>query len=307
MLLETSNDDEATASDFEIHLKNISLEHIDIHKLDEATNTDVETYIYLGNSSFEKNISTTSFHFDSKLKLDIWNNGEPTYFHDKALEIHSDATINNQTGKIDIKPSWITMEHGDFNLEGTIEPKNNMHLDLKLNGSKPSFNMLIAFAPHELVPVLEKYKNEGNIYFNAEVKGPTLHGQMPFINVDFGANKAYLENTKNKERVEDLGFNGHFTNGESKSLESMSFSLRNMNAKMDEGNFKCNLEVKNFEAPDIKMNLNADFNLKFLTKFLNIERIEDLSGKVTLDLNFHDIIDFDQPEIFKRSRAILLQ
>ena len=42
MLLETSNDDEATA-DFEIHLKNISLEHIDIHELDEATNTDVET------------------------------------------------------------------------------------------------------------------------------------------------------------------------------------------------------------------------------------------------------------------------
>ena len=71
-----------------------------------------------------------------------------------------------------------------------------------------------------------------------------------------------------------------------------------MNAKMDEGNFKCNLEVKNFESPDIKMHLNADFNLKFLTKFLNIERIEDLSGKVTLDLNFHDIIDFDQPEIF---------
>lgn len=298
LLLEKTNDNDETASDFEIHLKNISLEHIDIHKLDEATNTDVETYIYWGSSSFEKNISTTSFHFDSKLKLDIWKNGEPTYFNDKALEIHSDATINNQTGKIDINPSWITMEHGDFNIEGAIDTKNNMYLDLKLNGSKPSFNMLIAFAPHELVPILEKYKNEGNIYFNAEVKGPTLHGKMPFINVDFGADKAYLENSKNKERIEDLGFNGHFTNGDSKSLESMSFSLKNMNAKMDEGNFKCNLEVKNFEEPDVNMNLNADFNLKFLSKFLNIDSIEDLSGKVTLDLNFHDIIDFDQPEIF---------
>lgn len=298
LLLETTNDDDETTSNLEIHLKNISLENIDLHKLDEATNTDVETFIYWGNSSFEKSNSSTSFHLDSKLKLDIWNNGAPTYFHDKALEIHSDVIIDNQTGKIDIKPSWVTMEHGDFNIEGTIDTKNNMYLDLKLNGSKPSFNMLIAFAPHELVPVLEKYKNEGNIYFNAVVMGPTLHGQMPYINVDFGADEAYLENSKNKERVEDLGFNGHFTNGEFKSLESMSFSLKNMNAKLDEGNFRCNLEVNNFEEPDVKMNLNADFNLKFLTKFLNIDSIEDLSGKVTLDLNFHDIIDFDQPEVF---------
>ena len=59
----------------------------------------------------------------------------------------------------------------------------------------------------------------------------------------------------------------------------MSFSLRNMNAKLDEGNFKCNLEVKNFDAPDVKMNLNADFNLKFLTKFLNMKALKTYLAK----------------------------
>ena len=85
------------------------------------------------------------------------------------------------------------MEHGDFNIEGSIDTKQNMLLDLNLKGTKPSFDMLIAFAPHDLVPVLEKYKNEGHIYFNAKVKGETLHGQMPFIDVNFGADKTYLE------------------------------------------------------------------------------------------------------------------
>ena len=59
---------------------------------------------------------------------------------------------------------------------------------------------LLAFAPHELVPVLEKYKNEETFILTQKLKATTLHGQMPFINVNFGANKAYLENSKNRAR-----------------------------------------------------------------------------------------------------------
>ena len=45
-----------------------------------------------------------------------------------------------------------------------------MHLDLKLNGSKPSFNMLIAFAPHELVPVLENIKTKETSILTQKLK-----------------------------------------------------------------------------------------------------------------------------------------
>ena len=80
--------------------------------------------------------------------------------------------------------------------------------------------MLIAFAPVDLIPVLERYKNAGNIYFNASIKGPTLHGIMPFIDANFGASEAYLENTGERKRIEDMGFEGHFTNGSERNLKN---------------------------------------------------------------------------------------
>ena len=73
-------------------------------------------------------------------------------------------------------------------------------VNLDINGTKPNFDMLIAFAPSDLIPVLERYKNAGNIYFNSSIEGPTLHGVMPLINAEFGASEAYLENTGERKR-----------------------------------------------------------------------------------------------------------
>lgn len=156
--------------------------------------------------------------------------------------------------------------------------------------------MFIAFAPDDLIPVLERYKNQGNIYFNGVVQGPLKDGKMPFIEAEFGASEAFLENTKERKRINQMGFNGYFTNGEDRSLKTMKFSLANMNAKLESGNFSGSIMVENFEQPEVDMQLDIDFNLAFMTKFLNMTEIENVAGDVSLKMNFHDIIDLDNPE-----------
>ena len=82
------------------------------------------------------------------------------------------------------------MENGDFELKGSIDIKNDVDLDLSIKGTKPNFDMFIAFAPADIIPVLEKYRNAGEIYFNASIKGASNKGNRPFFNADFGAKKA---------------------------------------------------------------------------------------------------------------------
>lgn len=106
------------------------------------------------------------------------------------------------------EPSGITMEHGDFELEGSIDTRHDMTLDLSVKGTKPSFDMFIAFAPTEIIPVLERYENAGNIYFNATVKGPTTNGRQPYLEANFGASEAFLENTQVAKRIDKMGFSG---------------------------------------------------------------------------------------------------
>ena len=291
--LATNSDTEESAP-IDIHLKNIELSNIDIHKLDETSNVDLEAFVYSAKGGFQTAGELINAHIDTEFELNVVDNGDTTYIKHKHFEFHTDLSLNDQSGLLVLKPSGIRMEHGDFDIEGSIDLKNEATLDLAVKGTKPNFDMLIAFAPEELIPVLERYKNAGNIYLNAIIKGPTLHGVMPFIDVSFGASEAYLENTSVRKRIDDLGFQGHFTNGDGRNLKTMEFSLKGMRAKLETGTFLGSLLVKNFENPEVDMQLNADFNVDFLTKFLNLEGVK-ADGSAKLDIRFHDIIDLDNP------------
>ncbi|MBQ0734823.1 AsmA family protein [Aquimarina celericrescens] len=279
-----------------IHLKKIKLKNLDIHTLDEATNTDVEKFIYSGKGGFSQKDSIIAGHIDTDLELNVIKDGDTTFIHKKHFEIHTDLVFNEYTGILDISPSGIVMENGDFELEGSIDTKNDVDLDLSIKGTKPNFDMLIAFAPADVIPVLEKYKNAGEIYFNASIQGPANKGNRPFINAKFGAGKAFLENTEREKKIDNMGFNGHFTNGENRDASTMEFSLTDMTASLEKGEFKGSIFVKNFESPEVDMQINSNFNLDFIADFLELEQVQDASGQVSLKMNFHDIIDIDNPE-----------
>lgn len=291
-----SNSSEGESSPLKVHLKKIELKNIDIHHRQEANQKDVETMIYWAKGGFSTSERNTSAHVDSEFELNIIQAGDTTYFKHKHFEFHTDFHYDHDSGLLAFKPSGITMEHADFEVEGSIGTKQDMEMDLKIKGTKPSFDLFFAFAPSELIPVLERYENAGKIYFNASIEGPVTEGRQPFINGSFGANEAFLENSIAHRKIDDMGFSGSFTNGEQRNLESMEFSMTGIRANLEEGHFLGNIRVKNFEAPEIKMDLDADFDIPFLVGFLNLDEVEDVQGRVEMKMSFHDIIDIDQPE-----------
>ncbi len=300
----TNNLENALASDEEteeteplgIHLKNIKVRNLDIHKLNESNNMDFETYVYSGDGAFRSGDGQTAAHIDTEFELNIMDGGDTTFINHKHFEFHVDFVLDDTSGMLTLKPSGIVMEHGDFRLEGSVDTKNDMDLDLSVSGTKPNFDMLIAFAPADLIPVLERYDNAGNIYFNAVIQGPTTDNRTPFIDAKFGASEAFLENTEKGKRVDEMGFEGHFTNGENRDFNTMEFSLTDVTAQLEKGKFYGSVVVNNFDEPEIDMQLKADFNLDFLIGFFNVSDIDSASGNVVMEMKFHDIIDLEKPE-----------
>jgi len=290
-----STSETATAST-NVHLKRIRLKNLDIHTLDEATATDVEKFIYTGKGGFSLKDSIIAGHIDTDFLLNVIKAGDTTFINKKHFEVHTDVVFNEHTGILDILPSGIVMENGDFELEGSIDTKNDVDLDLAIKGTKPNFDMLIAFAPADIIPVLEKYKNAGEIYFNATIKGPSNEGNRPAINAKFGAGKAFLENTERARKIDNMGFNGYFTNGDARDASTMEFSLTNMTASLEKGVFEGSILVKNFDSPEVNMQVNSKFNIDFITDFFELEQVQETAGEVSLSMNFHDIIDIDAPE-----------
>ena len=69
-----------------------------------------------------------------------------------------------------------------------------------------------------------------------------------------------------------------------------------MTASLEKGEFKGAISVKNFENPEVDMQIDSDFNLGFIADFLELEQVQEASGEVSLKMNFHDIIDIDNPQ-----------
>lgn len=287
---EEAEDEEAP----NVHLQKIELRELDIHQYNESTLMDIELFVHNALGGFKTIDGEINTHVDMNFVLNVFDNGDTTYIHGKEFEVHTDLQVN-ETGMVIFEPSEVRMEHGDFEIEGIFDVANEMMVDLSITGKKPNFDMLISFAPHELVPVLERYNNAGEIYFEAFIQGPTENGQMPFINVDFGAKEAFFENVAMHKKIDELAFEGHFTNGEKKDFETMEFSLKGMHAKLESGEFTGSVYVKNFNEPEVQMELDADFDLEFLSDFFELENIQDVHGKIELHMKFHDIIDLDNP------------
>ena len=291
-----TEDDVEESEPLNVHLKHITLNNVDFHKLNESTDTDVETYIFNAEGGFKSDEGIINAHIDTEFELNVMQDGDTTYINHKHFDFHTDATFDEASQILSFEPSGITMEHADFLMEGTVDTKGDVNVDLSIKGTKPNFDMLIAFAPHDVVPVLERYKNAGKIYFNVEVQGPVANGFTPFFNAQFGASEAFLENVHQGTRVDDMGFQGHFTNGEARHLTTTEFSLTGMTARLEKGNILGSVVVRNFEEPEVDMQIKADFDLEFLASFFELEDIQRAAGKAVVDMRFHDVVDLDHPE-----------
>jgi len=280
----------------DIHLQKIELKNIDVNQREEATNTDIGAIIYSAKGGIYSKNNQIEVHVDSEFELTILKDNDTTYFKQKHFDLHTDLVYDKESGVLVFKPSAIKMEHGDFELKGSVDTKKDMTVDIEVHGTKPSFDMFIAFAPKALIPVLESYKNAGKIFFNATIKGPTTEGRQPLIDAQFGAKEAYLENLSVNKRIDKMGFSGHFTNGKSRNLKTMEFSLTNITANLENGSFVGAIEVKNFESPEIDMQIDANFDIPFVVSFLNLTKVKNAKGKLDIKLKFHDIIDLKNPQ-----------
>jgi hypothetical protein len=282
--------------EYNIELKRIELANLDIIKYDEESRVHVETYIEKGTARFRNTDELLMIAIESQLLLNVINDGDSTIFTHKHFEASTELDYYRKTGELVIQPTVIKMKNADFNVAGKIDVLDEFNVDIDIHGRNPNFNLLIALAPKELIPTLELYENAGNIYFDISILGKTLSGEQPAIYAEFGCDNAYFKNPESQKQLEEISFSGHFTNGSNRDYSTMEFTLENVNAKPEAGIFNADLRVTNFDTPKIELSIHSEFNLDFLAKFLNIQRLQKLAGDVSLTMKFNDIIDIQNPE-----------
>lgn len=293
-----SNKKEVTDASEEFHLdiQRIQLDHVDLTKVNEASGLLLETFINDATARFATSPAHVLVSLDSRFLLNVVMGADTTFIKHKHFDVNVKIDFDTQRQQLTLSPSQIQLERAEFNVDGSIDFANDADLNINVHGSKPNFDLFLAFAPEELAPVLDRYDNGGKIFFEATVKGKSTNGHTPRVNVDFGCEDAFINNRVSNKKLDQLFFKGNFNTGDKGELSTMAFSLQDFSARPEAGIFSGSLQVKNFESPDIALKLRSQFELGFLAQFFNITNLRDLSGKVALTMNFHDIVDLTRPE-----------
>lgn len=282
---------------YHMNLARISLENVVINKWSEETDVTFDLSIANATTRFKTSDIYIKSGLESDFQLTVLRGQDSTFIKNKLFTISTSFDFEKETHEVTFEPTTVGLKNAVFNMSGSIDIDDNARLSLVFEGRKKNFDLLMAFLPTELEPTLNRYANKGDIYFNASVEGPCINGNDPFFIAEFGCEDGYFDNVTTQKKLDDLEFTGYFTNGSKRTPETMEFAIQSFRARPEAGIFSGSLVVKNFDSPDIDMQLDSDFDLDFLAKFFNVEQLQDLRGHVLLKMNFHDIIDLDRPEL----------
>lgn len=288
---------EADSSETQIHLdlQRLKIKNVDIAFIDEGADREMDLLIDDLNARIKYKQKHLYIDLLSDLHLDVLAHGKPTFFVNKAIHLDMEWDFDELTKVLQVLPSKASLGKAQFKVEGSVDFDHDMDIALQIRGDKPDFGIFAALLPDDIAEGLNRYQNAGKIFFEGTVEGKAINGHIPAVNVAFGCEDAWFLNKKAKKRVNDLRFTGSFTNGEERTLRSSVLQLRNFYAKPEEGEFQGHLLIKNFEDPIVKLDIHADLDLEFLGKFFQLRELNDVSGKVLLDMKFDEIIDLSFP------------
>lgn len=287
---------ESTEEEFHLDLKKIELENIDLTKLNEANNLKVEVYINTAHSKFKTAQSNVTAAFDARFILNLIKDGDTTFLKHKHIDLDTEVDFLKGKDILTIEPTSVKLEGAEFNMKGSIDFLNDVFLDLTFTGDKPDFDLFIAMAPESIIPTLRKYENKGEIYLDTRIKGKSINGHNPEINAKFGCKNGYFKNLKSNKKLGGLNFKGSFTNGTKRDASTMKFVLKDCTAKPAKGKFRGDIVVSNFTAPEVDLVLKSEFDMDFISKFVEFEHLDKLKGKAQVDIDYKDVIDLENPE-----------
>jgi len=277
-------------------LRKVILKNMEVTYQDRSSGWQVTTHIEKIKAGFKMDSGHIAVTLDSKMLIDIKSRTDTTLFKNKRLALDIKLDYDKVKQQLTIPPSTLLLENASLRTEGMVLLSNGCYLDLKVKGDRPDLNLLMALVPDNIADLLEKYKQDGRIYFDGSVKGPLGKGTMPLVKVNFGCEDVWFQNKQVDRKVDQLGFKGYYTNGEGRSLETSELQLLNLNARPGKGVFRGNFVMRNFTDPRIVMQLYSELDLRFLGEFLGIKDLEQISGQIALNMNFKELVDMQFPE-----------
>lgn len=291
------SDAQADTAAVKVNLDKVTMEEMNISFLDQNNGQKISSRISHLTSKLALDSAQLSFTVLSDMMLDITNNKDTVLFRDKRIHLDMGAAYKFESSLFQIDSCKFKLEEAGFKVIGFTSLANeNPYINFYVGGEEQDFKLFAAFLPGDMKQMLKPFQYDGQVRFDAVVKGMIQEGTVPAIHVTVTCDSAWFVNTGVNRKVDHVGFNLLYTNGTEHNLKTSEIHITNISAQPGKGKFNGHIVVRDFTNPQAVVDINSELELQFLGEFLGIEDLKQTTGTIKLDMAYKEMDDIVLPE-----------
>jgi len=226
---------------------------------------------------------------EGDFKTTYLKSGNVILLRDRILKLAFEMDIDRRHKLFKIEKGAIYLQGMAFNLTGTINSKKkNKILNLNIGSKKSGLQSLMNLVPAEYLKPVYDYRINGQVNFNANIKGPFTGNKLPVVSFDFDLKNGQVEHLQSHRLFQDVSLKGSFTNGKMKSKKSFALHLKNINAELKAGKLTGEISITNFEQPEFFAVLKSQFQLENFKLPVQVQTVDGLSGNAEINISFRN-------------------
>jgi len=282
----TENRKERSSNNFKFDIDKIKIKNVAVVYYNMRKEELVDMYIDDADAKLSQTGNLLDIDMQGAVTSKVVRINGRKFFEEKPTQLNAKMIYNLETQFIMFKPSIVAVNGSKFLVDGNYQIDKVSHMNLNVKGEHTDIQTILSLFPEELVGQFKKYKSEGDIYFNGNIKGPLGRDLSPKLDISFGSNDASFIYPGYNKKIEKVSLEGNFTSESMFDLSKAVLSIKNFQATLDGHRLNGYFILKDFEDYFLDCSINGSLDVKSLLGFFPNKTIKNASGLLDIDIDF---------------------
>lgn len=265
-----------------IDLRRINLSNIWFVYSDQKSDLTISGKI--DNARLKGNIAAKSLLLtaDSKITFDQFR--LKNFMVRNHIPSELDIEMHRNEYGFHFRKSRLSMDDWEVLMTGSIFKGND--LNLSVAGNNINIARISDYLPDQYKARVSEYLPSGTLKLEGSIKGFSTASRNPHVEITFSVGNARVSHVISKTTIENLSFNGFFTNGQENKGSTSIVEIRNFSASMGSGKYKGYFKMHDFRDPSAELTFTGTVNAAEMSDFLNLPLVKSVKGNVDFDIRF---------------------
>jgi hypothetical protein len=208
----------------------------------------------------------------------------------KRIITDIDIDLQKTKNGISFKKGNLHIDNYDLGINGFISTDDIYNL--KITGRNIDITRIRNHLPDKYIEMLSEYGLSGTLVVDSRIKGLMTRTTSPHAEVNFRLEKGNITYRKGDLAINNISFEGVYSNGAKNRLETSSLKINDIRAKLASADYTGSFSISGFNDPFAELNLKGKVIPSEIRQFFDLKNISDAGGSIDADIKFSGKIDF---------------